>query len=100
VATPEIILSAPDNVKFQIIDEINDALKAKYEVITVDGARALFENGWGLVRASNTQPAVTLRFEAYTAEQLVSYMKLFKEQLDHHPEIDQTKFEKQLKRFS
>jgi phosphomannomutase/phosphoglucomutase len=87
VATPEIILSAPDNVKFQIIDEINDALKAKYEVITVDGARALFENGWGLVRASNTQPAVTLRFEAYTAEQLVSYMKLFKEQLDHHPEL-------------
>lgn len=99
VATPEIILSAPDNVKFGIIDEINDALSADYEVVTVDGARAVFENGWGLVRASNTQPAITLRFEAYTREQIVKYMERFKEQLDKHPEIDQSKFVQQLEAF-
>ena len=99
VATPEIILSAPDNVKFGIIDEISEELSKQYEVITVDGARAIFENGWGLVRASNTQPAVTLRFEAYTEPQIVEYMEKFKAMLDKHPEIDQTKFTKQIERF-
>lgn len=100
VATPEIILKAPDDVKFGIIDEINEALSEKYEVVTVDGARAVFEHGWGLVRASNTQPAITLRFEAHTREQIVEYMKLFKAQLDKHPEIDQTKFVQQLESFA
>jgi phosphomannomutase/phosphoglucomutase len=99
VATPEIILSAPDNVKFQIIDEISEELDRDYEVITVDGARAVFENGWGLVRASNTQPAITLRFEAYEKAQIVEYMKRFKKLLDEHPEIDQAKFESQIKAF-
>lgn len=99
-ATPEIILSAPDDIKFKIIDEITEVLDKDYEVVTVDGARAIFENGWGLVRASNTQPAVTLRFEAHTAEQMVEYMKLFKVQLDKYPEIDQTKFDDQIQRFS
>jgi len=99
-ATPEIILSAPDDVKFTMIDEIQAELDKDYEVITVDGARVLFENGWGLVRASNTQPAVTLRFEAYEPSQLVEYMKIFKALLDKHPEIDQTNFTKQIDRFS
>ncbi len=100
VATPEIILSAPDDVKFGIINAISAALAKDHEVITVDGARAIFEHGWGLVRASNTQPAITLRFEAYTKEQLVSYMQLFKAQLDQYPQIDQTKFLQQLAAFS
>jgi len=100
VATPEIILSTPDATKFAIIDDITNALQAQYEVITVDGVRALFEHGWGLVRASNTQPAIALRFEAYTAEQLVSYMHIFKAQLDKHPDIDQTKLDKQIAAFS
>lgn len=100
VATPEIILSAPDNVKFAIIEEIQAELAKKYEMITVDGARAVFENGWGLVRASNTQPAITLRFEAYERPQIVEYMKRFKALLDKHPEIDQSKFEQQIAAFS
>ncbi|MCA9913672.1 MAG: phosphomannomutase, partial [Anaerolineae bacterium] len=91
-ATPEIILSAPDDVKFKIIDEISDAFAKDYEVVTVDGVRAIFENGWGLVRASNTQPAITLRFEARTEEQLGEYMNRFKEQLDRYDSVDQTKF--------
>lgn len=99
-ATPEIILSAPDNLKFKMIEEMTDALKDDYEVVTVDGARVIFENGWGLVRASNTQPAVTLRFEAYTREQILKYMQVFKEQLSKYTEIDQSKFDKQIEAFS
>src|SRR5690606_26048644 len=74
VATPEIILGAPDALKWSIIEEVTDYLKAKYEVVTLDGVRAQFENGWGLVRASNTQPAITLRFEARTRPDVVAYM--------------------------
>lgn len=100
VATPEIILSAPDAVKFQIIQEMTDNLSKKYECFTLDGVRAKFENGWGLVRASNTQPAITLRFEAYTKPQIVEYMNIFKSLLDKHPEVDQGKFVDQIKAFS
>jgi phosphomannomutase/phosphoglucomutase len=99
VATPEIILSAPDAVKFAIIDEISAALAQDYETVTLDGVRANFPNGWGLVRASNTQPAITLRFEAYTREQLVEYMNIFKALMDPHPEIEQDKFLAQIKAF-
>lgn len=100
VATPEVILSAPDDVKFAIIDEIRDTLKQDYEVVALDGARAIFERGWGLVRASNTQPAITMRFEAYTAPELVEYMLRFKRLLDLHPEVDQTRLLDQIARFS
>ncbi len=100
VATPEIILSAPDAVKFKIIQDITDALAKDYEVFTLDGVRAKFENGWGLVRASNTQPAITLRFEAYTRPQVVEYMNRFKALLDQHPEVDTGKFVEQIQALS
>lgn len=100
VATPEVILSAPDATKFAIIDAIGKTLAERYEMVTVDGARALFPHGWGLVRASNTQPAITLRFEAYTNAQIVEYMQVFKAELDKYPEIDQTKLEQQIAAFS
>lgn len=99
-ATPEIILDAPDNVKFTIIDEISQALAKDYEVITLDGVRAIFEHGWGLVRASNTQPAITLRFEAYERSQVLEYMKRFKALLDKHPEVNQDKLIRQVEAFS
>ncbi len=99
-ATPEIILSTPDNLKFKMIEEMTEVLNKEYEVVTVDGARVIFENGWGLVRASNTQPAVTLRFEAYTREQISEYMQIFKAQLNKYSEIDQSKFDKQIEAFS
>ena len=100
VATPEVIMSAPDNLKFKIIDEMSDALKKDYEVITVDGARAVFEHGWGLVRASNTQPAITMRFEAYDKPQVVEYMMRFKSLLDQHPEVDSSGLQEQIAAFS
>lgn len=100
LATPEIIMSAPDDVKFRIIDSVRDRLEDRYEVVTVDGARALFEDGWGLVRASNTQPAITMRFEAHTRPQLVEYMKRFNALLDDYPQVDRTNLEKQIEVFS
>lgn len=99
-ATPEIILDAPDNVKFQIIDEMAAELAKSHPVITLDGVRAAFEHGWGLVRASNTQPAITLRFEAYNNAQLAEYMSIFKGLLDKHPEVDSSKLQEQIVVFS
>ena len=100
VATPEIILSAPDDIKFKIVDEIRAELENAYTVVAVDGARAEFENGWGLIRASNTQPAVTLRFEAYERSQIVEYMQRFKVLLDRYPAVDQTKFDAIVAQFT
>ena len=100
LATPEIVLSAPDHLKFKMIEEMTDAFQGKYEVVTVDGARVLFEHGWGLVRASNTQPAITLRFEAYTREQVSEYMQVFKAQLDRYPQINQDRFDVQVQAFA
>ena len=100
VATPEIVLSAPDDLKFKMIDEMTASLQRDYQVVTVDGARVEFEHGWGLVRASNTQPAVTLRFEAYTREQIAGYLQIFKAQLDNYPQIDQSRFDAVVASFS
>lgn len=100
VATPEIVLSAPDELKFKMIDEMTESLQGQYEVVTVDGARVAFDGGWGLVRASNTQPAVTLRFEAYTREQIAEYMRVFEAQLKRYPQIDRERFDSLLVEFS
>ena len=70
VSTPEIRVDCPDEKKFGIVKEAKDYFSAKYEVITVDGVRVLFGDGWGLIRASNTQPVLVMRFEARTGEQL------------------------------
>ena len=84
--TPEIRVECPDDVKFQLVEEVRnrlvEAAKRHHspasgnsnpvirEVVTIDGVRVRFDDGWGLIRASNTQPALVLRFEATTAERL------------------------------
>lgn len=100
LATPEVILSTPDEVKFEIIDAIKNALEKQYKVVDVDGARVQFPGGWGLVRASNTQPAITLRFEAHNKEQIVQYMKEFDSRLQAYPQIDRSKLVAQIEAFS
>lgn len=95
-ATPEIILSAPDSMKFQAIEEMTQKFASKYEVVDLDGARVQFPDGFGLVRASNTQPAITLRFEARTREKLVEYMKYFDSYLAVYPDIDRGKLHQQI----
>lgn len=68
--TPEIRVDCPDNVKFDVVDKVTDYFREREKVIDIDGARVLFSDGWGLVRASNTQPALVLRFEAMSEERL------------------------------
>ena len=68
--TPEIRVECPDEIKFKVVDIAKEALRKDYPVIDVDGARVKFEDGWGLVRASNTQPVLVLRFEALTQDRL------------------------------
>ena len=70
VSTPEIRVDCPDDRKFGIVEEAKKYFAAKYQVLTVDGVRVLFGDGWGLIRASNTQPVIVMRFEARTSEQL------------------------------
>lgn len=70
VSTPEIRVECPDDMKFGIVEEATKYFSGKYKVITVDGVRVLFGDGWGLIRASNTQPVLVMRFEARTREQL------------------------------
>ena len=69
--TPEIRSSCPDEIKFEVVQRARRPRSASdYDVVDVDGARVTFEGGWGLVRASNTGPALVLRFEADSAERL------------------------------
>ena len=68
--TPEIRVYASDEVKFQIVDEVKKELAKKYPVVGIDGVRVSYPHGWALVRASNTQAALVLRYEADTPEDL------------------------------
>jgi len=72
VSTPEIRVDCPDDLKFGIVDEATRYFSGKYEVITVDGVRVLFGDGWGLIRASNTQPVIVMRFEARSEDRLAA----------------------------
>jgi len=74
--TPEIRVDCPDEIKFEVVEKVKEALRKDYPVIDVDGVRVKFEHGWGLVRASNTQPALVLRFEALTDNQVQDIKKL------------------------
>jgi phosphomannomutase/phosphoglucomutase len=64
VSTPEIRVDCPDEVKFKVAEKMKLAFKDRYPVIDIDGVRVNFPMGWGLIRASNTQPALVMRFEA------------------------------------
>ncbi|PID74781.1 MAG: phosphomannomutase [Desulfobacterales bacterium] len=68
--TPEIRVDCPDEMKFTVVDKMVARFREKQEIIDIDGLRAIYPDGWGLVRASNTQPALVLRFEALTKERL------------------------------
>ncbi len=69
-STPELRTDCSDETKFKVVAKIADHFAKINEVITIDGARIIFEHGWGLVRASNTQAILVLRFEADSDENL------------------------------
>ena len=67
-STPELRVDCPDDRKFALVQAASEHFRKSHDVIDVDGARVLYGDGWGLIRASNTQPIVVLRFEALTAQ--------------------------------
>jgi phosphomannomutase/phosphoglucomutase len=73
VTTPEIRFDCPDELKFAVVKQATAELRARHNISDVDGVRVLFDRGWGLVRASNTQPVLVMRFEAETDELLAQY---------------------------
>ncbi len=82
VSTPEIRVPCPDEKKFEIVAKLTEKLKKEgFKVIDIDGARVIFEDGWGLVRASNTQPVLVLRFEARDEKRLAEIRQLIEEKL-------------------
>jgi phosphomannomutase/phosphoglucomutase len=70
VSTPEIRVDCADDLKFAIVKQAVEYFGTRYETIDVDGVRIQYPDGWGLIRASNTQPVIVLRFEARTVERL------------------------------
>ena len=74
-------LDCPDDKKFEVVRKAAEYFRAHYETIDIDGARVNFPGGWGLVRASNTQPALVLRFEAEDQKTLGEIRALFEGKL-------------------
>jgi phosphomannomutase / phosphoglucomutase len=87
--TPEIRIDCPDGKKFEIVRELTEVFRRQYEVIDIDGVRVNFGDGWALIRASNTQPVIVLRFEAETQARLVELISIIKKQMDHYQPIIQ-----------
>lgn len=77
VSTPEIRVDTEDAIKFDIVADAIAHFRARYDVIDVDGVRVLFGDGWGLIRASNTQPVLVLRFEARSEARLQEIRTIF-----------------------
>jgi phosphomannomutase/phosphoglucomutase len=87
-STPEIRVKCPDEVKFKVVEELREQFRKEREVVDIDGARVLFDDGWGLVRASNTGPVLVLRFEARSAEGLPRIRDEFYSRLKAWPEVE------------
>jgi phosphomannomutase / phosphoglucomutase len=86
--TPEIRFDCPEAIKFKVIQRVREIFSSgddlplrPKEIITVDGVRAIFDSGWGLIRASNTQPVLVMRFEAKDANSLVEIRNMMEEKL-------------------
>jgi len=72
VSTPEIRVDCPDETKFSVVARVSKQFRNTHAVIDVEGVRVLFGEGWGLLRASNTQPVLVMRFEAANQALLAS----------------------------
>jgi phosphomannomutase/phosphoglucomutase len=81
-STPEIRVDCPDDTKFKLVNQTREELKKDYRVIDIDGVRVEFPDGWGLIRASNTQPALVLRFEADSPDRLEEIRSIIEDKLE------------------
>ena len=87
-STPEIRVDCPDEKKFAIVAEIGKQFRARYDTVDIDGVRLRFRDGWGLLRASNTQPVLVLRFEAETPRRLEEIKKLVADKLREYLPVE------------
>lgn len=78
-STPEIRMDCPDAIKFAVVEKAREYFRPRYDMLDVDGVRLTFPDGWGLLRASNTQPVLVLRFEAETPERLAEIRRIIEE---------------------
>ncbi len=81
-STPEIRVDCPEDQKFEVVRRAQEFFASRYQAVTVDGVRVTFPDGWGLVRASNTQPLLVLRFEAQTPERLAEIQRLVEDKVE------------------
>lgn len=79
--TPELHMDCPDTAKKSVMAKAVEFFRARYDIIDTDGVRLVFPDGWGLVRASNTQPVLVLRFEAESASRLEEIRNIVEEPL-------------------
>jgi len=86
-STPEVRVECPDDKKFQLVEEVKEFFAKDHDIIDVDGVRVLFGDGWALVRASNTQPALVVRVEAKTKKRLEELKKIVDDKLKEYPFI-------------
>jgi phosphomannomutase/phosphoglucomutase len=87
VSTPELRLDCTDERKFAIVDSVREHFRSRHDVVDVDGVRVQFGDGWGLIRASNTQPVLVVRFEARTRPRLAEIAREVYDVLAEHPEV-------------
>jgi phosphomannomutase/phosphoglucomutase len=88
ISTPAIDVDCPDDKKYGVVDKLTAELKRDFpRVVDINGARVIFEDGWGLVRASSNLPVLVLRFEAKTQKRLDEIKVLFRKYMDKYPEI-------------
>ena len=89
VSTPAINVKCADEVKYEVVKRLTAELKRDFDrVVDINGARVIFEDGWGLVRASSNLPELVLRFEARTPQRLAEIKKTFRGYLGRYPEVD------------
>jgi phosphomannomutase/phosphoglucomutase len=82
VSTPEIRVDCPDEIKFDLVARVAEHFKKTHQTIDIDGVRVIFPEGWGLLRASNTQPVLVMRFEAANEHLLKQYQAEVEQVLD------------------
>jgi phosphomannomutase/phosphoglucomutase len=85
--TPELKAPCPDDKKFAVVDALAREFRSRFETIDIDGVRILFPEGWGLVRASNTNPYLTLRFEGPTADAVENMQRMVYDALRRFPYV-------------
>jgi phosphomannomutase/phosphoglucomutase len=81
-STPEIRIECADDVKFNVVKKLTDYYRGKFKIIDIDGVRIILNDGWGLVRSSNTQPILVLRFEGQSEEALDRIQGMVMEDLE------------------